>query len=90
MASIRTGALSILREGRLTLLNVDTDSDREYRPLRIVGRVEGHHGIYAVDYWLKTRAWMCTCKPHMDGSRDPCAHILAVQLVTGGPQQVAS
>jgi hypothetical protein len=79
---LRRAALSILREGRLTLLGVETDRDDGYRPLRILGRVVGHNGTYAVDWFAPSDGWTCTCRPWISGDRRPCAHILATQLVT--------
>jgi hypothetical protein len=80
----RKGALSVLREGRLSLLHVVTDYEQEFKLITAVGRVQGHRGIYVIDY--DGDAWTCTCGPHMRGERPRCAHIHAVQLVTGLPE----
>lgn len=83
--SLRTAALSILREGRLRLLAVRTDADQSYRLVKVTARVAGHHGTYVVDYLRdESPEWSCTCTPWLRGGRRPCAHIVATQLVTGG------
>lgn len=75
-AVLRRKALSILREGRLTVLNAVNDPDT-LAVFAVTARVEGHRGTYAVD--LVDGEWVCTCR---DGER-PCGHIAAAQLVTG-------
>jgi predicted nucleic acid-binding Zn finger protein len=81
--ALRPAALSILREGRLRLLDVRTDADQSYRLVKVAGRVAGHHGTYVVDYLRdESPEWTCTCTPWLRGGRWPCAHIVATQLVT--------
>lgn len=82
-ASLRTGALSILREGRLQLLAVGTDADRQYKLIRATGRVDGHRGVHVVDF--QDSAWTCTCPDVMYRGQPTCAHIHAMQLVTAFP-----
>lgn len=78
--TLRPGALSILREGRLQLLEVHTDE--HHQPVRVAGRVRGHRGLHVVD--LIDGTWNCTCPDRMyRGKR--CAHVMAVRLVTLPP-----
>lgn len=70
----RRKALSILREGRLTVVLTRSDMSRLV-PYEVVAQVRGHRGMYAVD--LLDGEWGCTCR-----DEQPCGHILAAQLVT--------
>lgn len=73
----RRKALSILREGRCTVLVAR--SDERLRVHTAVVRVQGNRGVYVVD--LKDGGWTCTCDRGMAGVR--CGHIAAAQLITG-------
>jgi hypothetical protein len=75
--AIRRKALSILREGRCTVLIAR--SDDALRVHTAVVRVQGNRGVYVVD--LKNGGWTCTCDRSMAGVR--CGHIVAAQLITG-------
>lgn len=76
--ALRPAALSALREGRVQLIYVRADEQNDIQA--VVARVTGHYGLYVVD--LVDGEWTCLCRGWMDGSRRPCAHIHAVQLVT--------
>lgn len=75
--AVRRKALSILREGRCTVLVARSD-DRLQVHTAVV-RVQGNRGVYVVD--LKAGEWTCTCDRNMAGVR--CGHIHAAQLITG-------
>lgn len=81
---LRTKALAALREGRVTIIEADPDDDQK-RPGSVVARVEtsrpNSHRYYVVDRSSGAR-WACTCDAWQSGM--PCAHVAAVQLVTGG------
>lgn len=79
--STRRKALSILREGRLTVISARTSETRT-APFEAVFRVQGHRSVYAVD--LAGSEWTCTCR---DRER-PCGHIVAAQLVAGRVAEV--
>jgi hypothetical protein len=81
MADARTGALAILREGRLQVLAAIPDPETG-DTIRASARVEGHHGIYAVD--LDYGVVTCTAKPDVESPNAQCAHAYALRLVTGG------
>ena len=81
MADARTGALAILREGRLQILSATPDPDTG-DTVMAVARVEGHHGIYAVE--LERGVVRCTANPDYQEPNAQCAHAYALRLVTGG------
>ena len=74
---LRSKALAVLREGRLTVLHA-RHHGHQLSPHEVVARVKSSRGerVYAVD--LLDGAWDCTC-----GNEAPCAHIAAAQLVAG-------
>ncbi|MBB4702521.1 SWIM zinc finger family protein [Sphaerisporangium siamense] len=59
-------------------MQAENVSGEPYRPHTVTARVEGHSAKYIV--LLDDGRWTCTCD-------DPatCAHVAAVQLVTGHP-----
>lgn len=73
----RRKALTILREGRCTVLVAR--SDEQLQVTAAVVRVQGNRGVYVVD--LRAGAWTCTCDRSFAGVR--CGHIVAAQLITG-------
>lgn len=84
MGDVRSKALGYLRDGRVAVLNARTE-----RPERKAGSVgaivRGHRG----EHWVRGHGgdWWCTCNGE-DPAAD-CAHIAAVQLVTGWPSAAA-
>lgn len=75
MPDIRAKALNYLRDGAVSVFHARSPRDGT-PPHEVIARVEGHNGRYVVDYLDGT--WSCTC-PEGTG----CAHVAAVQLVTG-------
>lgn len=77
---LRSRALAILREGRLTVIYARNTGDSE--PDQLVVAVRSSRdggGTYAIDFL--DGAWTCTCR---DGAQNrPCAHMEAARLVTG-------
>ncbi|WP_157253118.1 hypothetical protein [Nonomuraea typhae] len=80
MADVRTKALSYLRDEKVRILGANW-SKPDLRPYRVSALVKGFHGLY----WVRLNAdgWLCSC-----GTRD-CAHLAAVQMVTGYPSQAS-
>ena len=76
---LRRKALTIIREGRLTILMAEC---REVLSVvgGVVARVESSRpsaGPYVVDL-LEDDQWVCTCR-----ATEVCPHIAAAQIVTG-------
>lgn len=80
--AIRRKALSVLREGRLTVLSARSDTDTLTVQSAMV-RVQGSRGVYVVDF--QHGEWHCTCTRGQAGVR--CGHIVAAQLITGHAEQ---
>lgn len=81
MQAFRRKALACLREGRVTVL--EAGHVHFGRPTRVTAAVRSSRDggpTYAVD--LVGSAWACTCR-----AGHPCAHSLAVALVTGWAAQ---
>jgi hypothetical protein len=74
MADVRSRALGYLRDGAVAVFHARSPRDGT-PPHELVAKVEGHHGRYIVDFLDGT--WTCTC------CKPACAHLAAVQLVTG-------
>lgn len=78
MPDLRTKALGYLRDGKVAILTAATD-----KPNRSAGAVgaivKGFHG----EHWVRLvdGVWFCSC--NNDAPRPDCAHVAAVQLVTG-------
>jgi hypothetical protein len=75
---LRSKALSVLREGRLTVLRADCVKQSHVVD-QVIARVRSSRQggpAYAVDFL--DGVWDCTCTRPA-----PCAHVAAVQLVTG-------
>lgn len=81
MADIRTKALGYLRDGKVIVRRAASDDDGPRRATFVRADVVGHNSVYLVSYG--PHAWSCTCKT-LD-----CAHVAAVQLVTGHPSKAA-
>lgn len=75
-ASTRQKALRYLRNERVRIVSAATPAD-ELRPFEVTARVQGHADRHTVHF--DGADWSCSC-PRVD-----CAHIAAVQLVTGWP-----
>lgn len=73
---VRAKACSYLRAGAVTLREVVTHEQE--RPWVVYARVIGHSSTYVVT--LAEGTWNCTCHRPAE-----CAHVAAVQLVTGHP-----
>lgn len=76
MPDVRSKALSYLRDGRVTLLTVNT-AKHTLQPFAVGAMVQGFKGRYWVR--LNAQGWLCSC------ATAGCAHAAAVQLVTGWP-----
>ena len=82
---LRRKALACIREGRVAIRRVETnaltDNDDIYKVGAIVRSSRDNHP-YRVEYHGVIAKWSCDCR---EGRRDlPCAHTLAVALVTTG------
>lgn len=73
---LRSAALHYLRSGAVTIVTASTPPDGPRVPLLVEALVVGHRSTHRVH--LKTgEGWRCSCR------YDGCAHLAAVQLVTG-------
>ena len=79
MADLRAKALGYLRAGAVTVGAARRPKDSDH-PDFVSAKVEGHNGRYYVH--LLDGRWTCSCKAVVDDGQD-CAHLAAVQLVTG-------
>lgn len=77
MPDVRTKALSYLRDERVRVLFAETVKPN-LRPHTVGALVQGFKARYWIE--LEKGRWLCSC-----GSSDPCAHLAAVQIVTGWP-----
>jgi hypothetical protein len=82
MPDIRTKALGYLRDGKVTVLGA-MYARKHLRPYAVSAIVQGFQGRYWVRLDQPER-WLCSC-----GQTAPCAHLAAVQLVTGYPSAAA-
>lgn len=73
--SVRAYALRAVREGRVSIVHARSVPGSA-APHEVIGRVEGHMGVYRVGF--RSGTWSCTC-----GVEQPCGHRTAVALVTG-------
>lgn len=74
---LRSKALAVLREGRLSVVSARSTSALELTELVVRVRSSREGGpSYAVDYL--DGVWDCTCR-----RPQPCAHVTAAQLVSG-------
>ncbi|MEV7006822.1 hypothetical protein [Streptosporangium sp. NPDC051022] len=77
-ADLRSKALGYLRSGAVTVLVADSWERGPRRPYRVLADVVGHRSTHRVTFWIDVREkWTCSCRA------EGCAHIAAVQLVTG-------
>lgn len=76
MSSIRSRALRYLRNERVRIVAAATPVG-ELRPFDVTALVQGHQERRTVRF--DGSEWSCSC------TRVECAHIAAVQLVTGWP-----
>lgn len=79
MTDARTGALAILREGRLTVLAAIPDPVSG-DVVRATARVEGHRGIHTV----ALEFGQVSCSFDRDEPNAMCSHAYALRLITGG------
>lgn len=75
-AAFRAKALGYLRGERVRVISATTP-EGHLRPYEVLAYVRGHQDRHAVRF--DAGAWSCSC-----GSNG-CAHVAAVQLVTGWP-----
>ncbi|MEU4577472.1 hypothetical protein [Nonomuraea sp. NPDC023979] len=76
---VRAQACSYLRAGRVTVTAAAaTEHDGQRRADVVRAHVDGHSSTYLVH--LVDNTWSCTCRRPAE-----CAHVAAVQLVTGHP-----
>jgi hypothetical protein len=80
MPDVRSKALSYLRDERVRVLFAETTKPN-LRPHTVGALVQGFQGRYWVEF--ERNRWLCSC-----GTAD-CAHLAAVQLVTGYPSVAA-
>jgi SWIM zinc finger len=88
MPDLRAKALAALRDGRVTVVHARSHSDRLV-PHELIVRVASSRpdgATYVVDL-LDDGTWTCTCRDGIAG--EPCAHVAAVQLITGHPSAAA-
>lgn len=82
---LRTKALSALRDGRVMVIHVVSEHGCP-APVRVVAKVRtsrpDSRRVHVVD--LSRAGWQCTCDAWKSGN--DCAHLRAVQMVTGGAQ----
>jgi hypothetical protein len=80
---MRAKALTILREGRLSVCRAtDNEAHEPQRVMALVTSSRPGVGRYAVEMSAGGQSWSCTCR---DGMQDlPCAHVAALRLVTVG------
>ena len=86
MGDIRAKALAYLRDAAVTV-GVARVMPGAAAPHEVVARVRGHEDTYTVRL-IHVFGWRCTC-PQTHPGGDWCAHIAAVQLVTGHPSAAA-
>lgn len=79
---VRSKACSYLRGGMVTVLQVSRSTVQQARPDHVYARVLGYSSTYIVR--LERGVWTCTCQKPAE-----CAHVAAVQLVTGHPSLAA-
>jgi hypothetical protein len=84
----RRKALACLREGRVSVLFVSASSSelvttwQQVEPLAVLARVRSSRDRHPYRVQYDKSTWSCDCR---EGRRDlPCAHTLAVALVTTG------
>lgn len=86
--SMRSKALACLRTGRVTIVHARKANDTDL-PIAVVAYVASsrpERSRYVVDL-TGDGDWSCTC---WRGNRgESCAHLAAVQLVTGWPSAAA-
>ncbi|MFG1963173.1 hypothetical protein [Nonomuraea sp. NPDC049028] len=77
MPDVRTKALSYLRDEKVRVLFAETVKPN-LRPHTVGALVQGFNARYWIE--LEKGRWLCSC-----GSSTPCAHLAAVQIITGWP-----
>lgn len=84
MSETRKKALTYLRDGKVTVHSASRSNERGRRvPCIVSADVIGQHSTYMVGLPYGKQEWTCTCH------NDDCAHVAAVQLVTGHPSKAA-
>lgn len=78
MPDVRSKALGYLRDGKVRVLGANS-SKPDLRPYRVSAIVKGFNGLYWVRLQQPGDSWLCSC------GTTGCAHLAAVQLVTGYP-----
>jgi hypothetical protein len=77
MPDLRSKVLAYVRDEKVRVLHAETVKPN-LRPHTVGALVQGFNARYWVE--LQKGRWLCSC-----GSAEPCAHLAAVQLVTGYP-----
>lgn len=77
MSDVRSKALGYVRDAKVRIIKADGAAKPLLIPTRVGAIVQGFHGQYWVR--LNREGWLCSC-----GATE-CAHLAAVQLVTGHP-----
>lgn len=78
MSQVREKALGYLREGAVRVLAARPPAEGEpQRAVEVRAHVDGYTSTYIVAF--NGSRWACTCP----AIGDSCAHVAAVQLVTG-------
>ena len=72
---LRAAALHYLRSGAVTIVTASTPPDGPKAPLYVEALVEGYTSTHRIR--LATGEWSCSCR------YEDCAHLAAVQLITG-------
>jgi hypothetical protein len=77
MPDLRAKALGYLRDEKVRVLYAATIKPN-LRPHTVGALVQGFNGRYWVEF--DSDRWLCSC-----GSSEACAHVAAVQIITGWP-----
>jgi hypothetical protein len=94
-AGLRSKALAYLRDHKVAIVRADPCEERA-RPVLVWAAVQGWRGLHKVR--LRERRWTCHLEPCPGGQpregryeceSAECAHVAAVQLVTGHPSLAA-
>lgn len=77
MPDIRSKVLGYVRDAKVRVIEAHGAVKPALIPMRVGAIVQGFHG----QYWIRLNrdGWLCSC------GTTGCAHLAAVQLVTGHP-----
>lgn len=77
MSDVRSKVLGYVRDAKVRVIKADGATKPLLIPTRVGAIVQG----FQAQYWIRLNrdGWLCSC------GADGCAHLAAVQLVTGHP-----